>query len=115
MKEKIQKYAESMLEGVGEFEKKEIPIYIKEYLEFELYNNVVAFLLFLIATFVCCFLVIKFYKLGKEKDQNFFAFSFMCIFFTVLFSCASIAWGMSIIKINSAPRVYLVDELINTK
>lgn len=115
MKEKIQKYVDSMLEGVGEFEKKEIPICVKEYLEYELYDNIVSFLLYLILTFTCCFLAIKFYKLGKEKDQNFFAFSFMCIFFTVLFSCASIAWGMSIMKIKSAPRAYLIEKLINKK
>jgi hypothetical protein len=115
MQEKIKKYVESFLEGVGQFEKKEVPIYINEYLNFEFYDSIISFSLYLILTFLSCFFSVKSFKLAKKEDSLFCVPGVVLIVITIIFIFSSIDSGRSLIKIKTAPRVYLVDELINKK
>ena len=115
MQEKIKKYVDSFLEGTGVFDNKEIPIYINEYLEFEFYDNIVSFLLYLILTFVSCFFSVKMFKLARKEDVSFYVPGIVLVITTIFFIFNSIDRGRSFIKIKTAPRVYLVDELINKK
>jgi prolipoprotein diacylglyceryltransferase len=117
MEEKIKEYALNVLKGGEELTKTEMPIYVQEHLDFELYNYVVSFSLLLIAfsTFIFLGIIIPYKSRNTRDEEQGFITGFFFVGLSMIFFLCLIVKGNSLMKIKLAPRTYLVNKFTCTK
>ena len=111
--ELLQKYFIEVLgvvKGVGDFAKKEIPLYVQELLTYEFYHSLIMTLVFLVMLIISIKSVFYFWKL-KKGDFDFIAGVVISAIVSLVFFGNMVDRIDDAIKIKIAPRVVIVDKI----
>lgn len=107
-------FVQSGMQSAVELGKQELPVFIKEYLSYHLYASVLdlGFHLTLLVLFIYGFYSIKKYITNQGDDGFLHSLNYCTSGFLILFALGySVNTIQTIIKIQLAPRVFLVDSL----
>ena len=103
------------LESAEAFATREIPIYIEELLTYRFYHEVMDLIYFFPFSLVICYGFYLAYKFVKDENS----FTRECgLLLSIVSVVCSVAWTVNfidqskdLVKLKTAPRVYLVDYL----
>jgi len=114
----IIEWAKETAQKTGDFAVEQTPLYIKEYISWQIWGNLLEIILFLIPLSVLLVLFFKFLKAGREDEWNngfIFAGSLISGIFSVILFIMTIFCVMinssNIVKAIVAPRVVIVEKI----
>lgn len=116
LKQYLKEFVETLKQG-GEFAQEQLPLFVKEYLTWGFWEAIVLSIVFLLFTIGGLVLGKYIYKKLKENDPfDEFGYVFGIVISCFASICAFIGMVthiMTAIKITVAPRVYLIENLMN--